>query len=250
VAQVDYSGRMALVYGAGRSLPASVVAAWTDAAAGYVDRDAAGMVCDLGSGTGRFSGALASRLGLPVVAVEPAAGMREQARTQPDAAVSIVAGRAEQIPARASVFALVWMSQAIHHVTDLDACARELDRTLADGGRVILRGMFDVRRRWVLTPFFPGAAAIAESRFPSLRAVVAAFGRAGLGLTSQEEISQTSAASADELVERTRCRADSTLELLPDQEFERGLTRLAGAARRGELAGPIVETLDLVVFAR
>ncbi len=247
--QVDYSGRMASVYRAGRSLPVSVVTAWVDAVARHVDRDAAGVVCDLGSGTGRFSAVLGSRLGLPVVAIEPAAGMREQARMQTHPAVRVVAGRAEQIPIRASSVSVVWMSQTIHHVKDLDACARELDRILAENGRVILREMFDARA-WVLAPFFPGAIAIAESRFPSLQEVTGAFERAGLHLTSHEKFRQTSAATAHELVERTRFRAHSPLEVLPDDEFERGLARLAEAADKHELTEPIVEELDLIVFAR
>ena len=91
--QVDYSGRMASVYRAGRSLPVSVVTAWVDAAVRHVDRDAAGVVCDLGSGTGRFSAVLASCLGPPLVAIEPAAGMREQARMQtPRRCASLLGG--------------------------------------------------------------------------------------------------------------------------------------------------------------
>ncbi len=247
--QVDYSGRMAFVYRAGRSLPVSVVAAWVDAAARHLAGDAAGVVCDLGSGTGRFSAVLASRLSRPVVAIEPAAGMVEQARMQTHPSVRIVGGRAEQIPIRASAVSVVWISQTIHHVKDLDACARELDRILAENGRVILREMFDARA-WVLAPFFPAAIAIAESQFPSLQEVTGAFARAGLRLSSHEKFRQTSAATALELVERTRFRAHSPLEVLPDEEFERGLARLTEAADKHELPEPIVEELDLMVFAR
>ena len=113
--QVDYSGRMASVYRAGRSLPVSVVTAWVDAAVRHVDRDAAGVVCDLGSGTGRFSAVLASCLGPPLVAIEPAAGMREQARMQTPRRCASLLGEAEQIPIRGSVVSVVWMSQTIHH---------------------------------------------------------------------------------------------------------------------------------------
>lgn len=246
---IDYSGRMASVYERGRSLPQSVVKAWADMAAKHAPPAAAGMACDLGSGTGRFSAALASRLDRPVVAIEPADAMRDRARTRPHPGVSIVAGRAEQIPARASVFSLVWMSQSIHHVQSLAACARELDRTLCESGRVVLRGMFDMRA-WVLAPYFPGAKTIAEDRFPSLRKITDAFGHVGLQLSSHEKHTQASASTAEELVERTRLRADSTLALLPDREFQRGLARLAEAASEGVLPEPVLETLDLVVFAR
>jgi ubiquinone/menaquinone biosynthesis C-methylase UbiE len=246
---VDYGGRMASVYQAGRSLSTSVLSAWADAAARHLDSEATGIVCDLGSGTGRFSGALAARLDRPVVAIEPAAKMRDQAHTLAHPAVSIVAGRAEQVPVRASVFSLVWMSQSIHHVRDLEGCARELDRILAENGRVILRGLFDMDE-WVLGPFFPGAAANTRRHFASLGDITDAFEHVGFHRSAHEQISQTLTETANELVERTRLRADSSLELLSDDDFERGLTRLADAVKRGDLPEPVIETLDLVVFAR
>jgi len=109
--------------------------------------------------------------------------------------------------------------------------------------------MFDVGE-WVLAPFFPGARAIAEHRFSSLERIAEVFADVGLHAVAHEKRSQETAATADELVERTRLRADSTLELLPDAEFQRGVARLTDAAGNGSLVEPVVETMDLVVFGR
>jgi len=245
---VDYSGRMAEAYPAGRALSDDVLRMWADAAARHLLAPA-GIVADIGAGTGRFSGALAQRLGRPLVAVEPAAGMREQARRAIAPGVSLIGGRAEAVPARSHCCALIWMSQSVHHVADLDACGQELRRVLIDGGRVLLRAMFDVRAGWPLAPYFPGAVEYAEARFPSLERVVRAFRRAGLELVTREEFEQTTVRNAEELIRRTRLRADSTLASLADDEFEGGLRRLEAAAAGGLLPGPITERLDLVSFA-
>ena len=134
MARVDYSGRIAGSYRAGRRLPPEAVSAWMDAVARHL-RAVDGAILDLGSGTGRFSGALATRFGVPVVALEPAGGMRDQARL--DGArerVAMVAGSGEQVPARDGAFVGVWASQVLHHADDLPACAAELRRVVQPGG--------------------------------------------------------------------------------------------------------------------
>ena len=86
---------------------------------------AGGAILDLGSGTGRFSSALATRFGVPVVALEPADGMREQARPAGSRGrVAMVAGRGEAVPARDGAFVAVWASQVLHHVDDLSLAER------------------------------------------------------------------------------------------------------------------------------
>jgi ubiquinone/menaquinone biosynthesis C-methylase UbiE len=238
---------MSDVYDAGRALSPEALAVWSDAAFRHLVTPH-GMILDLGSGTGRFSAPLADRLARPVVAVEPAAGMRDRAKAVIHPRVAIVAGRAEAIPARAGTCGLLWMSQAIHHVDDLSACARELRRVTVEGGRVLLRGMFDIRRHWVLGPYFPAAVRLGETLFPTVAAIEEAFAAASLRPLGTEVIEQTTVATAEELLARTRLRADSTLARIPDEEFRAGLAQLEADIRQGILGGPITERLDLLAF--
>lgn len=244
---VDYSGRMSKVYDAGRSLSPKTLAQWTEAASHHlVVPD--GIVLDLGSGTSRFSAPLAERLERPVIALEPAAGMRERARGALAGRVSLVCGRAEAIPLRSGACALVWMSQAIHHVDDLDLCAAELRLVTAKGARVLLRGIFDVRH-WVLAPYFPAAVRVGENQFPPLEVITAAFARAGLTLVAHDRIDQVTVATAEELLARIRLRADSALARISDEEFASGLARLTVDIAQGLIAGPVVDHVDFVAFA-
>jgi SAM-dependent methyltransferase len=244
---VDYNRDLSRVYREGRALSEATLAMWTEAAARHL-ADAEGAVLDLGAGTGRFSGALAARLGRPVVAVEPARGMRDQARDALAPGVVLVGARAEAIPLSSRSCALVWMSQAIHHVADLSACARELRRICADGARVLLRGMFDMTG-WRLAPYFPAAVAMGKSQLPSLEAITEAFYRSGLNLLDHEKLDQVTVTDGEELLARTRLRADSLLARLSDEEFVAGVAHLEADVGAGLLPGPIDETLDLVAFA-
>ncbi|HTZ07872.1 MAG TPA: class I SAM-dependent methyltransferase [Acidimicrobiales bacterium] len=247
MARVDYSGRMAEVYDAGRHLSDGTLSLWTEAAARHLGP---GPVLDLGSGTGRFSAALSSRLGVPVVAVEPAAGMRVRAAASAPAGVWVVGGRAEALPLGPARFGGVWASQVLHHVGDLGASARELRRVLAPGGTVLVRGMLgDLGATWPLAPYFPGAVTLVHRRYPRLEALVAALAEAGLVLRAHERIRQVTAPDPGALAARTALRADSALAQLPDDEFHAGLAVLRRDVERGRLTGPVTEVLDLAVFA-
>jgi ubiquinone/menaquinone biosynthesis C-methylase UbiE len=250
VARVDYSGRIAGSYRAGRRLPPDSVSAWMDVAArhlGPVD-DA---ILDLGSGTGRFSGPLATRFGVPVIALEPAGGMREEAHLDGVGhGVAMVAGSGEAAPARDGAFAAVWASQVLHHVDDLRECVSELRRVVRPGGPVLVRGMFEATTP--LIPWgrhFPEAVRIATELFPTLEQITVAFSAVGMRPRAHEMVWQTTARSMGELVERVRLRADSTLELLTESQFAAGMASLEAAAAAEASTEPVREALELVVYA-
>jgi ubiquinone/menaquinone biosynthesis C-methylase UbiE len=251
VARVNYSGRMAAVYGAGRRLSAEAVATWMETAARHVGSPA-GPILDLGSGTGRFSAALADRFGVPVVAAEPAEGMRQHATHAHGSGVSLLAARAEALPFGEASFAVVWASQVIHHVDDLRGSARELRRVLGPGGTLLLRGVFAATTDAIpWARYFPGAISTIASVYPTLDHITDVFDAAGLRREGHEVVVQVTASSLGELYERVSLRADSTLEVLPDDEFELGLACLRADARNEQTRDsptPVREPVELVIF--
>ena len=97
--------------------------------------------------------------------------------------------------------------------------------------------------------YFPEAVRIATELFPALEEISAAFGAAGMELWAHEIIWQTTAGSMSELSARVRLRADSTLELLTEDEFAIGMALLEAAAAAETSPVPVREALELVVFA-
>jgi SAM-dependent methyltransferase len=249
VAHADYDGIMAEVYDRGRTLPDASVRTWIEAAARHLP-SGPDPVLDLGAGTGRFSVPLAEGLETTVIGLEPAGGMRAEAVTKTtDSGVALVAGGAEALPFGDHTFRGVWASQVVHHLPDLEVCAAELRRILVVGGRLLVRGLYcDVATRWVLGRYFPEAVAIAEDRFPSPTAIRHGLASAGFVELAHEKIDQVVAETPESFYRRTALRADSALALLPDPEFEAGLSRLRADIERGSLRGPISETLDLLVY--
>ncbi|HEX3840538.1 MAG TPA: class I SAM-dependent methyltransferase [Acidimicrobiales bacterium] len=246
---VDYSGPMAGVYDRGRRLPEASIRTWVESVAGYLPAGPQ-PVLDLGAGTGRFLRPLAEGLGAAMVGLEPAAGMRGHAAAKPGRAeVALVAGRAEALPFARGSFRAVWASQVIHHVFDLGAGARELRRVLVDGGRLLVRGLYeDVPTRWLLAPYFPEAVTICLARFPTIGAIREALTSGGFVEIAHQRIEQVVAETPGDFYQRTALRADSALALLSDSEFQAGLTRLRREVDVGTLSGPVTESLDLLVF--
>ena len=76
---VDYDERQHLVYRRGRAVSDETVQARMRAFARHVPQRRPLSVLDLGSGTGRYTPALAEAFGGPVYGVEPSAKMRQDA---------------------------------------------------------------------------------------------------------------------------------------------------------------------------
>ncbi|MBG0829786.1 methyltransferase domain-containing protein [Planomonospora sp. ID67723] len=245
----DFSGGLARGYQAGRRLPAGTVTAWMRAVAAFV-AVSGGPVLDLGAGTGRFSHALARHFSVPVVAVEPAPEMRERAASAAGSGVFVVGGRAEAIPCASHAFQAIWASQVVHHIGDFDRCAAEVRRTLAPGGRFIVRGAFhDAERPTLFHTYFPALVAFAEERAQALTALRRALRQAGLRREHHATVVQSSAPTLADFAAQVALRAHSPLRRLTDDQFAEGLEHLMRDAGRSPDAGPITSAMDLVVFS-
>lgn len=248
MARVDYD-ELAAAYDAARTLPPDAIGAWRETLAAWLPPPSGLPLLDLGAGTGRFASALAGWFGMRVVAVEPSAGMREQAlRAGPHPAVAVVGGEASRLPLRDGGCGAAWLSTVVHHLPSLAGAAAELRRVLAPGGRVLIRGAFPGRHQHVtLFRFFPGAGAVAET-FPTVGEVAAAFAQAGFAVQTLRSVPQTSAPDLGTFLAHVRLRADSTLRPLPDEEFAEGLRALEAAAAGPAGQAPVVDRLDLLVL--
>ncbi len=120
---------------------------YPDAAVGWLVREGAHDVLDLGAGTGKLTRALVER-GLEVVAVEPIPEMRESlAATLPE--VRAVAGTAEEIPLPDASVDAITVAQAWHWV-DAARATEEAARVLRPGGTLgLIWNRRDDRIDWV-----------------------------------------------------------------------------------------------------
>jgi SAM-dependent methyltransferase len=246
---VDYDGDIAASYSAARSYSAETAGLWTAVVEPFITQARPATVLDVGCGTGRFSSLFAERFQARVIGLDPAIAMLRTATKGPDRDnLFYAAARGEEMPLRDACCDLAWLSQVIHHITDRKACAWELRRVLRSGGHVLIRGAFADRLDAfpTLLRFFPGTRDF-MLQFPTTEQVLAEFSSAGFSLERAERIPQKTCDNLAEFAERTRLRADSTLSLLPDAEFERCQSAVERAARE-QPAEPVIEIIELLVL--
>lgn len=249
LATVDYDKVQHQTYAQGRALSADAIGRYMATFAAHLPlhRPLAGV--DLGSGTGRFTPALAEAFGGPIHGVEPADGMRRAAEAgAAHPRVSYVAGRIEAIPLpdAAADFALMFLSW--HHVADKAAGAREVARVLKSGGRLILRSTFRDRipDHW-WRGYFPRSWDVERAMFESEAETRAHFEAAGLRTV---EVVHTEIPFEDDMaaaVARLKLRAVSVFEHMTEDELDEGFARLDADLA----AGAIIEkptTGDFIVF--
>jgi ubiquinone/menaquinone biosynthesis C-methylase UbiE len=174
--RIDYDTEQYQNYARGRALTGQQLQAWISAFAAVLPqrRPLAGL--DVGSGTGRFTPALARGFG-PVTGVEPSVRMREIAQAQsPHPGVRYLAGSAEDMPVPTGSADYVLMFLSWHHVQDKPQAARELGRVLRPGGRLLLRANFSDHhpRPWWLE-HFPRGLEVDTALFQPLHEVIAMF---------------------------------------------------------------------------
>lgn len=249
MARIDYE-EAARGYDAARSLELEGLEEWRRAISRWLPAGSP-RILDLGAGTGQWSLAFAKWFGAKVLAVEPSVGMRgEGMRKTRACGAQWIGGRAEALPLTDASCHAAWLSTVIHHLSDLDASARELRRVVRPGGAVLVRSAFPGRTdRITLFRYFPEALSIVES-YPSIEQTSAAFERAGFQRRELRAVPQVSVGDLVSYRQRLSHRSsDTVLRLMDDDVYTRGLERIERDIAAGVETGPLVDELDLLVFA-
>ena len=245
---VDYE-RQAAHYTRGRALSDDAVGVWRSVAERWLGALRPQHVLDLGSGVRRFSPLLADWLGCRVTGVEPSEGMRGIALAErPHPSVEYLAGEAASIPLEDNSCDGAWMMHVIHHVPDRAAAGRELARVLHPGGRLLVIGAYtEARREIPLFRYFAEALRIIDG-FPLAEEIIADLAPAGFEHEATEAVRYVSAPGLRAAAERTLLRADTTLQLITNEEFARGQARLEAAAAAEDQPRPVTTQVDLLAF--
>jgi ubiquinone/menaquinone biosynthesis C-methylase UbiE len=227
---VDYDTRQYQNYARGRALRPEQIDHWIGAFAARLPARRPLDGLDLGSGTGRFTPALAAAFG-PVTGVEPAAKMRAIAQAQAaHPGVRYLSGSAEAIPLPDASVDYTLMFLVWHHVRGQARAARELARVTRPGGKILLRAQFrdHMPRLWWLE-FFPRGLEVDASIFQPLADVVAVFAGAGWEAADFAKLPEPPAGTRAEVLEQLRLRPFSIFEQLTAEEVAIGFERLEAA---------------------
>lgn len=187
---------------------------------------------DVGCGTGTFAVALAERGG-KVWGVDASPEMLAEARAKGSRA-RFKDGNAEALPFKDGWFERVVMRLSLQHV-DRPRALAEAARVLVPGGQIVIAS-FDPKHfssHW-LSALFPSLSEIDEARFPDGDTLEAELRAAGFVEPAFERLPQAGRVSRSEALERIRGRYITTLRLIDEAEFKRGL-----AAAEAELPAEV-----------
>ncbi len=192
-------------------------------------------VLEVGCGTGNYVSALKGRLPCTAYGLDPSQGMLAHARLHPEG-VNWVQGQAEQLCFVDGSFDLIFSVDVIHHITDKLAFFGQAACALHPGGQVctITDSEEIIRRREILSGFFPETVVCELARYPrlaQLQAWMAAAELSGFKVVTVETPYQLTSAQP------FREKAYSALHLIPEAAWRAGVERLEQALKHGPIQG-------------
>ncbi len=216
----DY-GRIADYYDRVRTNDADYLRFWTAPLVkfGRIGRDS--RVLDVGCGTGRFTITMEEMTGASVYGLDASADMLKRAKKKSDG-VKWVQGSAEDLPFENGFFDTVTVTMAIHQFEKKREAIAEAARVLKSGGHLVVLTTSHGRIRGSYFALFPGIAAIDLKRFPTIPQIKKWMKEEGM-TAEYHIVRRKREIPVDTVIDWMKKRFISTLELMDDREFERGL---------------------------
>ncbi len=196
---------------------------------------AASRVLEIGCGTGNYIGAIAAATGCMAHAVDISRRMLAVARERCPA-VAFAERPAEALAMDDDAFDLVYSIDVIHHLRSAPDHYREAYRVLVAEGRLcsVTHSHELIGGGSVLARYFPETIAANRARYPALAELRDWVGAAGFRDVTDGALHFPVVVCDAALYAE---KADSTLHLIGDEAFRRGLAALEADLARGPVEG-------------
>lgn len=203
----------------------SLIDHWLASIIEYGGIKANSKVLDVGCGTGRYPLGMLSATGCTVYGLDPSIEMLKQAVVKDKTKhILWVCGDGHRLPFRDSSFDCAYMTLVVHHIENKRLALREVRRVLKRGGRCVIVTNSHSRIRNHVLRDFPGVVPIDLKRFPSIPSLKETMAIIGFRDIHHHVLRQDrGCVSTEEYLARVRNKYVSTLTLLSENEFQRGL---------------------------
>jgi SAM-dependent methyltransferase len=204
----------------------------------FAKLNAESRVLEVGCGTGNYLLAIKEQAGCTAIGVDPSEAMLAHAKERSSDAAWLI-GRAEALPVPNQSLDLIFSVDVIHHVGDRAAFFAEADRALKPGGLICTAtdSHEDILRRRPLSSHFPETIEVELTRYPAAAVLRLEMTGAGLEVLPDGHVELEYPLTQ---IAGYRDRAYSSLHLIDQAAFERGIARL-----EAELAAGPIPTLSL-----
>ena len=192
-------------------------------------------VLELGCGTGNYILALEDAVGCACRGIDRSEDMLGHARARPGD-VEFTLGDATRLGFADESFDLVYSVDVIHHIDAKEDFYEEAYRVLGPGGRLCTMTHSEalIRDSMLLARYFPETVPVNIARYPTVDEHREWMTRAGF-LDFSETVVSHSVTVTDSGCYASK--ANSTLHMIPQDAFERGLMRLERDLAAGPIAG-------------
>ena len=181
-------------------------------------------VLEVGCGTANYVIALKTAVDCRCWGVDPSEQMLASARRR-SAEISFQCGRAEKLSFTSDLFDLVFSVDVIHHVGGREEYLREAYRVLRKGGRIctVTDSEDMIRGRRPLATYFPETIDVDLRRYPRICELKELMGQAGFGGIAEATVEFPYTLTD---IQAYRDRAFSSLHLISESAFERGIAQM------------------------
>jgi ubiquinone/menaquinone biosynthesis C-methylase UbiE len=191
-------------------------------------------VLDIGCGTGRYPLSILAFKNAQICGLDASAEMLRTALAK-DARKKVfwVLGDAERLPFHENLFDCVYMTLVLHHIENRAVMFQRVYHVLKTGGNcVIMTPSHSQIKRHVLR-HFPKVTTIDLRRFPTIPSIRKLMKEIGFRNVRSHVVRRDEGyISTAELLEKVRSKYVSTLTLLSEEEFRKGLKIFRERLRR------------------
>ncbi|MFX0196999.1 MAG: class I SAM-dependent methyltransferase [Candidatus Hodarchaeota archaeon] len=181
-------------------------------------------VLEVGCGTANYVITLETAAGSSCWGLDPSEQMLSIARKRSNK-IEFLLGKAEQIDFQPNFFDLVFSVDVIHHVEDHLKYFHEANRVLKEGGKICTAtdSEWIIRHRQPLATHFPETIEVELARYPRIAKLQELMAQAGF-IEIIDKVVEFSFPLTD--IQAFRDKAFSSLHLISEEAFQKGLKRL------------------------
>jgi ubiquinone/menaquinone biosynthesis C-methylase UbiE len=193
-------------------------------------------ILDIGCGTGNYTNIIEKITNAKVYGMDASEGMLEKAKEK-NSNITFLLGDACSIPSEENYFSLIYMTDVIHHISDIDKMFADIFRILKVSGKVCIatqsHRQIDLR---YMSEFFPETAIVDKLRYPDIEQIVSTASKNNLKFIKEKIIGEGKEIELGkhyfELIEK---KGYSMLHLISEDNFDNGLQMVKNEMSNGNI---------------